>query len=193
MRTLKKIIIINKKKTDWLWHWKHVLLWKMKCVKVNTFIHSFRKWVHIISGLAQFKHPNQSLSQQKPLAEGSDEILMVDMLCWRVLGMTMIPKPQWGCDRMCTSLHLPPIQPLRGFCYWPVSQCPLMSEQLPDSCASRWQVMCDWIILTRTTACDGLLYLKKTGREGYCETARGKDYNTNPSFVAVYTKSIFIL
>lgn len=36
---------------------KPLLLWKMKHVKVNTFIHSFRKWVHIISGLAQFKHP----------------------------------------------------------------------------------------------------------------------------------------
>lgn len=65
-------------------------------------------------GLAQFEHPHHFLSQQTPLAVWSDETRMLDMLRWLVLGMSMIPKPQWGCDKMCyhrRRSHFPQTQP----------------------------------------------------------------------------------
>lgn len=55
--------------------------------------HSFGKWVHIDSQSTQFKHSDWSLSEHtRSPSQWSDEMLMLDMLCWLVLGMSMIYK-----------------------------------------------------------------------------------------------------
>lgn len=79
---------------------------------ILSFIPSEIKFASF-SGLAQFKHPHHFPSQQKPLAVWSDETRMLDMLRWLVLGMSMISKPQWGCDKMCRRCrcHFPQTQP----------------------------------------------------------------------------------
>lgn len=93
---------------------KHLLINIIRHATFNTsFIPSEIKFASF-SGLAQFEHPHHFLSQQKPLTEWSDETRMLDMLRWLVLGMSMIPKPQWGCDKMCRHCcrrHFPQTQP----------------------------------------------------------------------------------
>lgn len=116
----------------------HLLLWEMKHVKVNTFIHSFRKWVHIDSGSAQFKHPDRSLSQHTETPHC--------VIWWNFDGgYVVLAFIRYVCDFQNTNeavigCVLPStthkFRPQRGSSYWPVSQCPLMAETLPDNSQS---------------------------------------------------------
>lgn len=116
----------------------HLLLWEMKHVKVNTFIHSFRKWVHIDSWLAQFKHPDRPLSQHMETPhcviwwnfDGGYVVLACIRYVYDFQNPNEIVR---GCVLPSTTHRF---RPQRGFSYWPVSQCPLMAEKLPDSSTS---------------------------------------------------------
>lgn len=115
-----------------------LLLREMKHVEVNTFIHSFRKWVHIDSGSAQFKHPDQSLSQH---IEAPHCVIWwnfdggyVVLACIRYVYDFQSPNEAViGCVLLSTAHRF---KPQRDFSYCPVSQCPLMAEKLSDCSTS---------------------------------------------------------
>ncbi len=104
----------------------------MKHVKVNTFIHSFRKWVHINSGSTQFKHRDRSLSQHfetpRCVIWWNFDGGYVVLACIRYVYDFQNPNEAViGCV-LPSPTHR--FKHERGFSYWPVSQCPLMAEEI---------------------------------------------------------------
>lgn len=86
--------------------------WEMKHRKVNTFIHFFRKRVHIDCRSAQFKHWDGSLSQriERPrcMIWWNSDAGYVVLTCIRYV--SDFQNPQWGSEGMFSSLHKPQSQ-----------------------------------------------------------------------------------